>query len=139
MKYRYTATGAEFIDDENGFRPDGVEEFIDKRIYIPPYPPVWVMSTEGPKIGTEPSGPMFIKPYPPLWIMGENGPMIGIEPFHVGAFNGCYLCEEVVIPESVKFIGPYAFAGSGVKTVTIAEDCKYFPTSFPEGCHIKRY
>lgn len=136
MTYRYISTNAEFIDDENGFRPAEVKEFTDKTLFIPPYPSIWIMSENGPTIGTEPSGSIFIKPYPPTWIMEDDGPKIGTEPFHIGVFNKCCFCGEVVIPKSVKLIGSHAFANSGVKSVVISQDCTYFDTSFPKDCEI---
>lgn len=56
-----------------------------------------------------------------------------------GAFYNAMRLKEVVIPESVKSIGPYAFANTSLKEVTIAQDCIFYETSFPEGCEIKIY
>ena len=60
-------------------------------------------------------------------------------PIMLGAFNYCKNLTEVIIPESVKYIGPYAFWETGLTEVTIAADCKYYPTSFPEDCKINFY
>lgn len=68
----------------------------------------------------------------------SNFPCI-IEPIMMGAFNYCYNLKEVVIPESVKYIGPYAFWRTALTEATIAPDCKYFEHSFPFGCKIKFY
>lgn len=68
----------------------------------------------------------------------SNFPCI-VEPIMMGAFNYCYNLKEVVIPESVKYIGPYAFWRTALTEATIAPDCKYFEHSFPFGCKIKFY
>ena len=60
-------------------------------------------------------------------------------PIMLGAFNCCKDLVEVVIPESVKYIGPYAFWETGLTEVTIAADCEYFEHSFPFGCKINYY
>lgn len=57
----------------------------------------------------------------------------------LGAFCNAYGLSKVTIPASVKKIGPYAFRNSQVRSVTIASDCVYYPTSFPDGCEIKFY
>lgn len=46
---------------------------------------------------------------------------------------------KVVIPESCKYIGVTAFRHTKLKEVTMAKDCIYFDTSFPDGCEIKFY
>ena len=56
-----------------------------------------------------------------------------------GAFNECPNLIYVKIPESVKSIGRYAFRDTNLKSVKIASDCTYYPTSFPIGCKIYFY
>lgn len=56
-----------------------------------------------------------------------------------GAFQDVATLEKVSIPQSVKKIGEFAFAGTALKKVRIAVDCEYFPTSFPEGCVVEFY
>lgn len=56
-----------------------------------------------------------------------------------GAFQDVSTLEKVSIPQSVKKIGEFAFAGTSLKKVRIASDCKYFPTSFPEDCVVEFY
>ena len=60
-------------------------------------------------------------------------------PIMLGAFNYCKNLTGVIIPESVKYIGPYAFWETGLTEVTIAADCEYFEHSFPFGCKINYY
>ena len=43
------------------------------------------------------------------------------------------------IPRSCKKIGRFAFANTALKKVKIAEDCKYYPSSFPAGCEVEFY
>lgn len=56
-----------------------------------------------------------------------------------GAFRNCTYLERVYIPESVKYIGKEAFFGTALKTVKIAADCEYSPTSFPDDCIVEFY
>lgn len=80
-----------------------------------------------------------------LWRVDKNknggypftGLMILTEP--KGAFRKAEKLERVYIPESVKRIGAEAFRYTALKTVRIAPDCEYSPTSFPEGCEVEFY
>lgn len=56
-----------------------------------------------------------------------------------GAFANASELTQVSISQSVKYIGEEAFRHTKLKSVTIASDCTYFDTSFPEGCEIKFY
>lgn len=57
----------------------------------------------------------------------------------IGAFKDAERLMQAEIPYSVKKIGEYAFSGTQLKKVTIAEDCEYYPTSFPEDCEVYFY
>lgn len=57
----------------------------------------------------------------------------------IGSFCNCVNLENVTIPESVNYIGPYAFYNTKLKKVKIASDCKYYDTSFPRDCEIEFY
>ena len=92
-----------------------------------------------------PSSPMK-KPYPDaLWRIDPtvNGGMpynkLLPEPENLGAFAHAKNLRRASIPESVKYIGEYAFRGTALTSVTIASDCEYYRTSFPDGCVIKFY
>lgn len=56
-----------------------------------------------------------------------------------GAFAFAKQLKKIVIPSSVKYIGKEAFRNTQLTSVTIASDCTYYPTSFPEGCVINFY
>lgn len=58
---------------------------------------------------------------------------------NIGAFTNCTDLTSVTIPASVKYIDYYSFWNTGLTSVTIASDCKYYPTSFPSGCTINFY
>lgn len=57
----------------------------------------------------------------------------------IGAFSDCTSLTEITIPESVKYIGPYAFYNTKLKKIKIASSCKYYDTSFPKDCEIEYY
>ena len=62
--------------------------------------------------------------------------------YHVvtpSAFRGYRNLTKVKIPESVKYIDYLAFYDTGLTEVTIAQDCVYQDSSFPDGCVINRY
>ena len=84
----------------------------------------------------------FVTPYPKnLWRI-SNGQIyheLYPEPQLLGAFANCRNLNTVVIPETVKSIGEYAFRNTQLTSVTIASDCTYYPTSFPDGCVINFY
>lgn len=54
-----------------------------------------------------------------------------------GAFKYASHLTDISIPRSVKFIGEEAFRYTALTRVRIAEDCVFFPTSFPEGCAVE--
>lgn len=56
-----------------------------------------------------------------------------------GSFRDCTTLEYVSIPESVQYIGKYAFTNTALTRVRISRTCTYYPTSFPEGCEIWYY
>lgn len=57
----------------------------------------------------------------------------------IGAFCNCVSLLAVSIPRSVKKIGRFAFRNTSLTSVMIAQDCEYYPTSFPDGCTINFY
>ena len=87
----------------------------------------------------------WARPYPyGKWYRDSNGELRtrGLPEILVdtqGAFNECPNLIYVKIPESVKSIGRYAFRDTNLKSVKIANDCTYYPTSFPIGCKIYFY
>lgn len=85
---------------------------------------------------------IMVDPYPPFWWYEENDELQNrflAEPIYQGAFCDCVNLRKVIIPPSVKYIGEYAFYNTALTTVTIARDCTYYPTSFPDGCVINFY
>lgn len=82
-------------------------------------------------------------PYPAtMWYLDEeNKLMNGLlpEPPTEGSFMDCTTLEYVSIPESVQYIGRYAFTHTSLTRVRISRTCTYYPTSFPPGCEIWFY
>ena len=62
-----------------------------------------------------------------------------LETYVPSAFRGYENLTKIKIPESVKYIDHYAFWGTGLTEVTIASDCVYQDSSFPENCVINTY
>lgn len=82
------------------------------------------------------------KPYPhALWVIeGESLTSDTIKDVAIfGAFANAQNLKAVRVPESVKKIGRYSFRNTQLTSVTIASDCTYFPTSFPDGCVVNFY
>lgn len=84
-------------------------------------------------------------PYPAgMWVLDDNDiltnsmlPEVLID--YQGAFNKCAHLVEVTIPKTVKSIGKWSFRETLLTSVTIASDCTYYDTSFPENCVINFY
>lgn len=132
--------------DNSNISPEEIESCT---VLAPGY--VWHMGADGyptnslfPEL---PASPME-KPYPKaLWRINplvNNG-----YPFHEllsglvrkgpGAFRNAAHLTRVRIPETVKTIGAEAFRNTALRSVTIAPDCTYSETSFPEGCEVNFY
>ena len=82
------------------------------------------------------------RPYPAwLWrfVRGElEHPLLPGYVDPQGAFKYASSLAKVRIPDSVKQIGEEAFRYTGLRRVSIADDCICYPTSFPEGCIVQR-
>lgn len=114
-----------------------------------PLPYWWETNEEGlpthSYFPATPSNPME-EPWPyALW---RTDPQINSGyPYHellpevplLGAFANAVNLKTVRIPETVKTIGRYAFRNTQLTSVTIASDCEYYDTSFPDGCIINFY
>ena len=90
----------------------------------------------------EPLTALMSEPYLPFWWYVENDrPRTSAlpEPVYRGAFCNCTKLATAHIPESVKYIGPYAFRNTALTKVKIASDCVFSSTSFPEECVIEFY
>lgn len=115
------------------------------KVFLKPYPVgVYAQNkNEYPKF-TYLDSPIkvLLEPYPEGVYIQEKGKYPshnGLKLVRIGAFTYASNLEEVIIPKSVKYIGEWAFRFTKLKEVTIASDCKYYPTSFPERCVINFY
>ncbi len=109
----------------------------------------WVIGADGFPTNTNfidiPSNPME-KPYPHAMWRIEPGVNNGL-PFNKlmpqeepsGAFMNARNLEYAYIPRSCKKVGKWAFTNTKLRRVRIAEDCEYYPTSFPQDCEIEFY
>lgn len=70
---------------------------------------------------------------------GVPYPVLAPDLLDLGAFANATELVEVSIPKSVKKIGRQAFKNTKLKSVTIASDCIYYPTSFPPDCTVNFY
>ena len=91
----------------------------------------------------EPINDILTPPYPAsFWYLDEGNKLqnalLPAEPAE-GSFMDCTTLEYVSIPESVQYIGKYAFTHTSLTRVRISRTCTYFPTSFPSGCEIWFY
>lgn len=110
-----------------------------------PYPAFWWYLQNNAlttiKLKPRMSGSYITQPYPIFWWYIDNGDWRnnGFRKVDVfGTFRNTNI-EELEIPETVKFISDYAFYGTNLRTVTIAQDCIVGLHSFPDGCIINRY
>ena len=109
----------------------------------------WVLdlSSNPPNIynsaGTENVHNAFEPPYPYIyWYVNSIPDVTNVayqEPQYMGAFMNAQYLTSVLIPQSVKYIGEFAFRNTQLTSVTIADDCVFFDTSFPDGCVINYY
>ena len=109
-------------------------------ISFPSYPlapALWRMTENGPATGFQKNPPVQNK----SWVIGENGLQTKSmpDPIYLGAFANQPTLINVSIPSTVKSIGRYAFYNTGINHVTIASDCHYYATSFPEGTIVEFY
>lgn len=105
----------------------------------------WYVDSEGNLANDELQGllPPMQKPYPlSLWRVDNEiltNELIEPLPLDVGAFTNATQLRKVSIPKSVKKIGKYSFRNTKLTSVTIARDCEYYPTSFPDNCTVRFY
>lgn len=111
---------------------------------VPPYPPgIWYIEDNAlTHLLLREMVPTLVPPYPPgFWYVEDNQLKQDglLDMVYMGAFYGCTNLRTATISPTVKSIGDYAFANTGLTSVTIASDCTYYPTSFPPGCTVNRY
>lgn len=85
---------------------------------------------------TVPYPDFIMRCYPEL---NDGYPCIKRKEEPSGAFMNARNLEYAYIPRSCKKIGEWAFTNTKLRRVKIADDCEYYPTSFPPGCEIEFY
>ena len=76
------------------------------------------------------------------WSIDSNGELYNIyspTSTKLGAFANAVSLTQISIPRSCKKIGRFAFTNTQLSSVTIASDCDYYSTSFPDGCVVNFY
>lgn len=133
-----------YLNNDNEIVQDDFPEPID--YLTPPYPAsLWRLDSDNDLVTLlfPEALDSFTPPYPAsMWYLDEeNKLMNGLlpEPPAEGSFMDCTTLEYVSIPESVQYIGKYAFTHTSLTRVRISRTCTYYPTSFPPGCEIWFY
>lgn len=106
---------------------------------------VWVIGSSG--LTNENFEPRIeynmASPYPNgLWRIGTNSiPTTELlnNTIELGAFANATNLRQISIPKSCKKIGKETFRNTQLTSVTIASDCEYYHTSFPDGCVVNFY
>jgi hypothetical protein len=103
----------------------------------------WEIKDSYPKLAGENSLIKVLSEPTPYSAMVQKHGKYPVYPYlnllDMGAFVNATNLRYVRIPETVKKIGEYAFRNTALISVTIARDCEYYPTSFPDGCVINFY
>lgn len=104
----------------------------------------WVLDLQAMDIYTEDTVQgniynAFEPPYPSdFWYVTDTPDIThegALDVIPIGAFANCAFLTEIVLPESIRSIGPESFGDTGLTEVTIPNDiCTYYSTSFPTGC-----
>ena len=132
--------------DSSSIYPSDIQSCSAAIVYAPI---TWFIGENGFPTNTEfidiPEKAMG-KPYPlAMWRiepgMNDGFPFNKLMPLEEpsGAFMNAHNLEYAYIPRSCKKIGEWAFTNTKLRRVKIAEDCEYFPTSFPPDCEIEFY
>lgn len=79
-----------------------------------------------------------------MWYINNEGLIVsGLLPQvmdnDLGALSNNPNLSKVTIPQSCKSIGRFSFAKTALSVVKIANDCKYYDSSFPEHCTVTFY
>ena len=87
--------------------------------------------------------PCMEQPYPYVfWFINSTGDDIvhnAEQPYEeMGAFRKSNLGQVKITP-TTKLLGSYSFAQTFLSEVTIANDCVYYPTTFPDTCEVSFY
>lgn len=106
----------------------------------------WTMGDDGIPTNDrfiDPVDKAIAEPYPQgMWRVTGTGVLtqeLLTEKIDFGAFANARNLRQVSIPKSCKKIGRYAFRNTQLSSVTIARDCVYYSTSFPDGCVVNFY
>lgn len=141
-----------WVVGSDGYPTNSLFPEMPEKTMNPPYPAAyWRKGADGyPTTEVFPELPeeTMNKPYPRAYwridpLVNDGYPYHELMPDLVrkgpGAFRNAAHLTRVRIPETVMFIGKEAFRYTALRSVTIAPDCTYSETSFPEGCEVSYY
>ena len=86
--------------------------------------------------------PCFTAPFPSIfWYVNETSDDVvyngELDYEEMGSFLNTKHLTEIKLPNSLLSIGPFAFAGSGIRKVVIPNHaCTFYSTSFPPECEV---
>ena len=115
----------------------------------PPYPAnFWYVNAQGTDVvhkgELDYHSPCLTQPYPRIfWFTNSTKDDVIHNAEHdyepLGACNKCTNLSTMIIPKSVKHIGSDMATNTSLTSVTIASDCEYSSTSFPDDCIVNFY
>ena len=104
--------------------------------------PKWIMTADGLVNPDMPpiAGTCIAAPYPAQYWRTERGTLThALLPgysYEEGAFKYAELLTRISIPDGVESIGAESFRYSGLKKVSLPENCSYSTDSFPASCEV---
>ena len=134
-------------DPPNIYNSEGTENLHNA--FMQPYPYIfWYVTQDGNNVINNAfilnNTPSLNTPYPYIfWFTNSAGDdtihyaLFKNEP--MGACNKCTNLNNITIPKSVKKIGNEMATNTSLTSVTIANDCEYTSTSFPQNCVVNFY
>ena len=129
----------------NWLMNDGEYPYLDSVPTTPlafnePYPIILMTQSDGKYPKFESLNLIDFSPDYPIILMtqrtNEYPKLESLDSKNLGAFGHCNTLKSITIPLSCTSIGKHTFTESGIKNVTLPNNCTYYSTSFPQDCNI---